>query len=456
MLYGGLTISGENETGSSLLVIKPLVPGELVIYQYQLEMLAHNPGTCILQPEIRRKDDEVKICYTISPFISLQEYLKNRRLTKQEFLDLLMKITAILLQGRELLLNERNFLLRDDLIQMDLKTAVPYLVYLPVEKCDSSFDSLKDFVLHLITRTASIEIKPGDHYLQRIIEYCKAGNFCTAGLKKLLNEIKFKNLSSVQRPMDLGEPVPEELEKEVQSDPWGLFVKEGAGLEEDENPLQTLFTAVGSMDIKIIGSAVFSQIALVVFCLAIESILKERGITPIVRHGSIGAFALVIDLILFKYLFSGKKHGREADRTVPSGTTPDVAAEEPSPIIMSKQETQYTSTLNNDETTLLACSRSNGLLIREDIEGTEKHELMKDRIVIGRKPDICDVPIREKSVGRIHAEIFCRNGRYYILDKHSKNGTFVNDERLLPEEEKELQHNDRVAFSSSDYRFHQA
>jgi DNA-binding response OmpR family regulator len=59
--------------------------------------------------------------------------------------------------------------------------------------------------------------------------------------------------------------------------------------------------------------------------------------------------------------------------------------------------------------------------------GDQRWPLDKDRLTIGRGPD-CDIILPDRVVSRRHACIERRNGDYFIIDDHSKNGTFVNGE----------------------------
>lgn len=52
-----------------------------------------------------------------------------------------------------------------------------------------------------------------------------------------------------------------------------------------------------------------------------------------------------------------------------------------------------------------------------------------DKIVLGRNPD-CHVVISGTAVSRAHAHILRIQGKYYIEDLKSRNGTFVNDEQI--------------------------
>jgi sigma-B regulation protein RsbU (phosphoserine phosphatase) len=64
-----------------------------------------------------------------------------------------------------------------------------------------------------------------------------------------------------------------------------------------------------------------------------------------------------------------------------------------------------------------------------------------DKFVLGRNPD-CDIVIATTSVSREHAQIVRVNNRYYIEDKQSRNGTYVNNQPITTRTL--LQHNDRI------------
>jgi serine phosphatase RsbU (regulator of sigma subunit) len=64
-----------------------------------------------------------------------------------------------------------------------------------------------------------------------------------------------------------------------------------------------------------------------------------------------------------------------------------------------------------------------------------------DKFVLGRNPDCCIV-IPVTSVNREHAQILRVQGRYYIEDKQSRNGTFVNNQAITTRTP--LKNNDRI------------
>lgn len=65
----------------------------------------------------------------------------------------------------------------------------------------------------------------------------------------------------------------------------------------------------------------------------------------------------------------------------------------------------------------------------------------KDEIVIGRD-DTCDVVIPERQISRQHIRITWEDNQYYVTDLDSRNGTWVNGDRL--EGTIELYDNDEI------------
>lgn len=57
-------------------------------------------------------------------------------------------------------------------------------------------------------------------------------------------------------------------------------------------------------------------------------------------------------------------------------------------------------------------------------------------IIVGRKKELCDIALDyEKSVSGKHCEITVRDGRFFIKDLQSSNGTYLNGSKVLTESE---------------------
>ncbi|WP_420628663.1 FHA domain-containing protein [Candidatus Leptofilum sp.] len=71
------------------------------------------------------------------------------------------------------------------------------------------------------------------------------------------------------------------------------------------------------------------------------------------------------------------------------------------------------------------------LQLVEDAPGNQTDILIEqDNMAIGRDLEVAQIVFGDSSVARLHARIRKRNGRYYLYDEGSANGTFLNHDRL--------------------------
>ncbi len=85
-------------------------------------------------------------------------------------------------------------------------------------------------------------------------------------------------------------------------------------------------------------------------------------------------------------------------------------------------------------------------------ETQEMVEIVKFPCLIGSMKEKCDKVIEEKLVSRLHCCVSgCKEG-YYIEDMNSTNGTFVNGERLLPNNRHILNNGDEVRLATYIYK----
>ncbi len=70
------------------------------------------------------------------------------------------------------------------------------------------------------------------------------------------------------------------------------------------------------------------------------------------------------------------------------------------------------------------------LIVRSGGGRAGEHFLLKNEsTTVGRSPD-CDVFLDDVTVSRRHAQVLRRNGDFFIEDKGSLNGTFLNRRRI--------------------------
>lgn len=109
---------------------------------------------------------------------------------------------------------------------------------------------------------------------------------------------------------------------------------------------------------------------------------------------------------------------------------------------------------NVNETVLLKSSEMKRprLQILKD-SGIEEIVINKPSFIIGRLVGQVDYVHSNNAIGKVHAEIITREGRYYLKDLNSKNGTYINGKRMDSNKEYEIKNNDRLTLANSEFVF---
>ena len=80
--------------------------------------------------------------------------------------------------------------------------------------------------------------------------------------------------------------------------------------------------------------------------------------------------------------------------------------------------------------------------------------ITKKDFLIGRLRDQVDFVIENNAVGKVHVQVTCHDsGVCYIRDLNSRNGTFINNQRLISNMDYELKSGDKVTLANSDFIF---
>ncbi len=79
-------------------------------------------------------------------------------------------------------------------------------------------------------------------------------------------------------------------------------------------------------------------------------------------------------------------------------------------------------------------------------------KIRKTPFYIGKDDEKNDAIISDRVVSRMHAKIVVEQGKAYIIDQESTNGTFLNGKQLVPWERCLLRQGDVIGFAFISYR----
>lgn len=86
----------------------------------------------------------------------------------------------------------------------------------------------------------------------------------------------------------------------------------------------------------------------------------------------------------------------------------------------------------------------------------EKIELGKPSFVLGKNPEKSDYAVADNTnISRVHAVITMRNGRYYVMDQNSTNGTFINGRIIKAWQETEILPGDCLMLANEEFIFNE-
>ena len=471
----------ESDEAASFLVLNC----DAKVLEYQALMLEHNRMRHILPVDVVVKEGMGSFFFNITSKISLSFFLARRKLNREEFLKLLLNIASVVNDSAGYLLTVSNFVFDQDYIYVSPETLEPMLVYVPAALEGGCGTTLQAFISDLLMQHINVDGFGGGNLVQRILAETRNELFNVKSLIIVINDLLYSNASFVC-DMAPGKEIIEEKPRQTESEKTKI-----------------------SLHFKISGLtilAVLAQVAMGAAIFAGRDFLNNVSDNPTANYAAVIMIVLAIDLLLFKRLNSARliQTGTVQDRTdrtedadytgmcdstekgkaresrhirqaganallarVESVVNTDrkairAAAEEaPANTVRSNTVSVNTAPVMgpvasaSGKTELLA-RRTKGIRVLKSTRkqnGEEDILINKDDFIIGRLADHVDYAIQNNSVGKLHAQVLCRNGTCYIKDLNSVNGTFINGNRIDSNKEYELKDNDRVLLANSEFTY---
>lgn len=108
----------------------------------------------------------------------------------------------------------------------------------------------------------------------------------------------------------------------------------------------------------------------------------------------------------------------------------------------------------SDETSVLGAGAAivSAMLTRK--KNNENIQINKQLFKIGKERVKVDYCIPDNtSISRVHAQIIFKNNAYYIMDMKSTNYTYVNGNKVVPEQEMKLNSGDKIRLADEEFEF---
>ncbi|MFS1512616.1 DUF6382 domain-containing protein [Chengkuizengella sp. SCS-71B] len=437
----------------------------------QLKMIEGNLPQQLLPMQIDERNLNVRLLFDYTNKRMLTQQLKVEQITIKEFYKIVLQIVNIIHKHKAMLLNELNYIIHPDFIFIGRDVTDIYLTYVPLKQLNEREPVIVQIKQLVLTLTEYVQDMKGNE-LQQILTLLSEGN---VSLKTIKDEVlqwledgfeehNDNEINDLNNLNDMKETDRPELEDSMHT---------LNGVYNDNiirsTPVALLDFIHGKNRTIIITISVLIVAMTWRFYLAYES-----SIFYIIALG-ISIFMIVLNLFIFwigkKYNRNNKEYESEervADQS--NSVKEDVNLVE---IFEQTQDETYFQQLPNhttiltpsDQTVLLG---SGSLLEFNKVKEPEVYlniselgnsevervDVEIEHFLIGRDPTIVNYEINKVGVSRAHLEIIkVDEGQYEIKDLGSKNGSFLNDEKLTPYKTYSLKHDDRIHIISVDMKF---
>ena len=475
----------ENDGERNRLVIE--LDGNLPVIEYQVDMIRNNRITGLLPLEMRRVDSRIMLYYDVTGKWVLKDLLDNKEFSGGEFIALLEKFIQALTGAEAYLLDATQFALDEEHIFIE-GNMEPKLMYLPVKTSQNIHERFKSLLLQLIVYRARLKDQDSGPVLSGILNYMKRDSFNLYEFQKALRSlsgaagndavkepVKAETPCKRPEPLSLIDLIPKENREQAilpEKSPEPLQIQ-----PVEEYRTQTRLKT--SIRITIL---VFQVILAVAVVFGFGAIYEATEDMP-TAYAAMALMVLCVDGLVLKNLLKPenrvtvqipiKRKAKAAKCGHAAPGKPPIQAEKQLlpvfPVNFNKQticnaplatpghyglDTEVLGSSSasagaNDTVVLSAQSAAPYLARKGSIQ--EIIKLKNPALVLGRQADMADYVIDDPTIGRMHAEVSWTGDSCQIRDLNSKNGTYVNKERLTGPGRVSIFTGDEIRLGSLEY-----
>jgi hypothetical protein len=443
----------------------------------QLRMLESNPIPRLLPMEVQEIDFQISLLYHMHSKRMLSQVLKAEGLTKAQFIKLIFAILSALDQSGNYMLNESQYLLKENFIFIGSEITDVYLTYLPFQLLVGEIP-LHSQVGMLIERLIEFVKQDEREGLEELLKACNEDFNLSAFKQKLLDWMGKPKMNKViqthiETPIVISQtPLKHEVNPFLSPMPRPLFQKDSEPEQRQFNePLSVAANHIDKNDNPFQLTQRYRLLILVVIFLVLAFIWKNYLDHPheAMLYIASGATLLLIDLwILFSFI--GIPRAMRWNKLVNRKNNKPVSQQVLEPKLQVNIQDYYqnlpkhTTLLSgapSNATVFLGSSQIAGItplkartaMIEVSKEGCKQQIPMTgNSFTIGRGEEECSYVEHEAGLSRLHAEIFKALEGYGVKDLGSKNGTLLNDELLVPYQSYPIKEGDTIRILKTEFR----
>lgn len=425
---------------------------------YALRMAEQNEIKGLLKLHSIKRDGIRYLHYEITSRQPLEGIYERKVMNYQDILNILNDIREVMENMQKYLLNPAHLIFIPEYIFVGADHRAAFC-YFPEAEKEESIISLAEFILKKLDHEDTQAVVLGYRFYQSV---CKENFSVTRVWKELVltGEAGEEGFGSTVKNAQTETEDQYELEKEA-GEPESFrgreYYKEQEFSEDYElqeydvvhkerkkkKPLKKMEWVFERVHPIILFSGLFF--------LAVIEILFYFQVIQLAEAG--GMFFLMISAeMLGNRFWKSKKEKKKTYRTYEAYEEEELYYEKLQDEMYQKEEEDIgetcclTAVLNRQGLRLVHVAGETGRGLYPDIC------LEKGVLFVGKRKGESDVILDSPTVSRMHARLEARDGQYFVKDLNSRNGTFCNDQKLHPQEQREISAGDRITFAQIEYR----
>ncbi|MEH7384199.1 DUF6382 domain-containing protein [Bacillus sp. JJ1521] len=394
------------------------VPREIRVDFTEADKLKNNKVPGLLPCVVINKDDEAYFRYDLVSEVTLGLTSTNQ-LTKEQIHSFFTNIVETLIEAERVGLNVNNFVFDENYIFIDNFSNRLILLYMPIKNNIFEKVSIREFFTNFLHSHSYDENDDLTFFVRLHNYFAKAEEINLYAFQKKLHELLLNKPESPQSFKNL--PIQDEEPRTPNYYSPGSEIK-----ATEENSVITSEYSSKWSDKKTRQK------------LEIEEEVQYKRIT----RTELG----------------------EGNSLLAGGTSINIKPNVGSPISFDTEDpeeeegttvlTAYKEPEEEEGTTALGVGTSFHQQQPFLLTATQEKIMVTKRVFkIGRDPGVTDYTSKNKVVGRVHAELITDNGEYFIVDKESRNGSFVNGVKLIPKNKVKIKHEDKIKLANEEFVF---
>lgn len=440
---------------------------------YMTRMLLGNQIPGLLPVVCRHSGGEKQYCYEINSLQSLDRLYEKQEIGYEVLHKLLAGCIRCFERLEEYLLDGSQILLQPEYIYLHMDTNEPFLVGYPDYDTDvrKSFQKLIDYLLTKIDHTQEQAV----WLAYQVYRYTRNPNYVLSGVKTLLYEAQEMREDVSMQQSDYAMDEVTDVKNTSWSGSHSELEKEDSMYNNDEDEIRSEKdrdmradrTPEGQFWNKnVLGALLCTLLALsaigIIFGARLLKLIPLSQKQEVSLYGAIGmsvvAAGIFFASILKKWRQEKQVYGLSEEtedeieyweKDMKMSNKPNIVKADEGKDMVRRNVSQWIQEQQTSEltgaTVLLSKELMQERCLKGMVNGKElRIPLIQFPLTIGKLAQFCDVVIPDNTVSRMHARLEERNGKVYISDLNSTNGTLRNGDLLSMHEEVAMEPGDKI------------